>query len=231
MTIFKSTLLTLACLATTAFAQAPDPNAILENARVAATLTKLEDGLNGKLSQGRKTVPVGLFLKGPNIQFQFNEGKDWQVFHMRLADRQYDLFQIVDGKTTNFPAAKITQPIAGTDLTYEDLALRFFYWPNPKYEGEESVAGQPCYRLRLDKPKGDPGRYESMYVWVHKKYGAFMQIKGHDKGGALLKEFQVRDVMKIAADTWTLRKMEVSSYNPSTGRRSSITNVTFDSPK
>ena len=229
--IFKSTLIAIACISTAALkAQAPDPNIILENARISATLTELDKGLNGKLSQGRKTIPVSLFLKGPNIQFQFNEDKEWQVFHMRLADEQYELFQIVDGKTVAFPPAKIVQPIAGTDLTYEDLSFRFFYWPNPRFEGEEDVAGQPCYKLRLDKPKGSSGRYESMYVWVHQKYGAFMQIKGYDNKGGLLKEFQVRDVMKVSKNVWTLRKMEVSSYNPSSNRRTSITNVTFDSP-
>lgn len=229
---FKSALIAVACLsAPFAKAQAPDANAIIERARISATLTELDDGLNGELSQGRKTIPIALFLKGENIQFQFNEGKDWRVFHMRLGDEEYKLFEIVDGKTIAFPSSKIVEPIAGTDLTYEDLSFRFFYWPNPKFEGQEDVGGQPCYKIRLDKPSGQSGRYESMYVWVHTKYGAFMQIKGYDNNGKLLKQFEVRDVMKVSKDLYTLKKMQVSSYDPKTERRSSITNVTFDTPK
>ena len=203
---------------------------ILEGARMAATLTSVEEGLSGNLStKGKANVPVTLFLKGANIQFQFQEGGVWRVFHMRLNDNAYDLFEIKDGNTTKFPDEKIIQPIAGTDLSYEDLALRFFYWPNPVLEGKEEVDGQLCYRLRINKPKGAAGRYDTIYVWVHTKFGAFMQIKGHDKGGALLKEFQVLKVMEIGNGVWTLKKMQVGSYTG--GKRTSITDVVFDTPK
>jgi len=214
------------------FLHAQDAQQILEGARLAATLTTVEEGLSGNLTaKGKANVPVTLFLKGANIQFQFDENRtnDWRVFHMRLNDNAYDLFEIKDGKTTKFPDEKIVEPIAGTDLSYEDLALRFFYWPNPILEGKEEVDGQLCYRLRINKPKGAAGRYETIYVWVHTKFGAFMKIKGHDKGGELLKEFQVLKVMEIGNGVWTLQKMQVSSY--SGGKRSSITDVVFDTPK
>ena len=231
---FKPTVFVLSLLATVAVsAQQPDAKTILEGARMAATLTKLDDGLRGTVSKNDKKIPVTLFLKGKDIQFQFQEkAKDpLRIFHMRIGDNAFNLFEIIDGKTVNFPAAKLVSPIGGTDLTYEDLALRFFYWPNPKLEGTEDVGGQSCYKIRVDKPKGTAGRYEVVYVWVHAKFGAFMRIRGHDKNGGLVKEFQVEDVMQIDKDVWTLRKMQVSSHDPATGRRLSITEVTFDSPK
>ena len=229
---FKSALLAVA-LVSSAHAQQPDANAILQGARISATLTQLDKSvpLNGNLSKGGKKSAIALFLDGKNIQFQFNENNAWRIFHMRLSDEKYDLFEMVNGKTQDFPAEKITQPIAGTDLTYEDLALRFFYWPNPKFEGQEDVGGQPCYKLRIDKPKGSSGKYQVVYVWVHTKFGAFMQIRGHDKNGGLVKEFQVEDVMKVSDNVWTLRKMQVATCDPSTGRRLSITDVTFEAPK
>ena len=222
----------LACFSIhSASAQAPDPKVILENARMSATLTKLDDGLSGKLNKGFSKVPVTLFLKGKDIQFQYSEVKNqWRIFHMRIGDEKFNLFEIIDGKTREFPADKLVAPIAGTDLTYEDLAMRFFYWPKPVLEGTEDVAGQQCYKIRVDKPKGVAGRYDVVYVWVHTKFGAFMRIRGHNKAGGLLKEFQVEDIMQVAKDVWTLRKMQVSTHDPATGRRSSITNVTFDTP-
>lgn len=235
---FKSILTTAAVaitLVASASAQEQQPTAqqILEGARLSATLTKLDDGLSGNLQKKGGNIPIMLFLKGKDIQFQFQENKDpWRVFHMRMADEQFKLFEIVDGKTTEFPAEKIVQPIAGTDLTYEDLALRFFYWPNPKLEGTEDVSGQSCYKLRIDKPKGASGRYEVVYVWVHTKFGAFMRIRGHDKSGGLVKEFQVESVMQVADKVWTLRKMQVATCDPAkNGERVSITDVTFDTPK
>lgn len=217
---------------TTAQAQQPTAQQIIEGARMSATLTKLDEGLSGNLKKSGSTVPITLFLKGKDIQFQFSENKGpWRIFHMRIGEQNFNLFEIINGKTTEFPADKIVQPIAGTDLTYEDLALRFFYWPNPKLEGNEDVGGQPCYKVRIDKPKGSSGRYEVVYVWVHQKFGAFMRIRGHDKTGGLVKEFQVEDVMKVADNVWTLRKMQVATHDPASGRRVSITDVTFDTPK
>jgi len=232
-----NTFLITAAIVCSASAYAQDPNAksIMEAARISATVTKLDKDkpLNGNLtSGGGKKIPIALFLDGKNIQFQFteNNGGTWEAYHMRLGDEAYDLFSIVNGQTKKFSDSKLVQPIAGTDLTYEDLAFRFFYWPNPILEGTESVNGQDCFKIRLDKPKGTGGRYEVVYVWVHKKFGAFMRIRGHDKSGTLVKEFQVEDVMQIDKDTWTLKKMQVATYNPD-GRRASITDVVFETPK
>lgn len=207
---------------------AQDPNRILEGARISAALTKLNGPLQGSLSHNGRKTPIAIFLKGENIQFQFLENGKWRVFHLRLGDDQYDLFEIINGKTVNFPRKKLTQSIAGTDLTYEDLALRFFYWPNPKLEGTENIGLEDTYKLRLDKPARAAGNYFAVYVWVHKKFGAFMKIHGHAKNGQLLKEFQVEDVMKVADNVWTLRKMQVASFR--NGRRVSITDMTLEKP-
>jgi hypothetical protein len=229
-------LATLACATSLALspqthAQAPDASQIIEGARMAATLTVLDDALEGKLRHNGRSTPIALFLKGNDIQFQFTENNQPKNFHMRLGQGRYDLLEINKGKTSPFPPARIIEPIAGTDLTYEDLSLRFFYWPDAALEGEERVKGEPCHKIRLNKPNGETGRYETVYVWVHTRFGAFMRIRGHDRSGGLLKEFEVEDVMQVAKDVWTLRKMRVSSHDPTTGRRSSITDVTFSSPK
>lgn len=209
-------------------APAQDAGAIMEGARMSASLTKLDKGLNGTIRKGNRKTPLVVFLNGKNIQFQFEQNKGvWEIYHMRMGDSSTELFSIANGKTSKFPAGKLAQPIGGTDLTYEDLALRFFYWPGPVFEGSEQVGGQDCWKIRVNKPKGTAGAYEVAYVWIHKKYGAFMRIRAHDKSGGLIKEFQVEDVMQVK-NVWTLRKMQVASCDPATGRRTSITEVTFE---
>lgn len=218
----------------TAFAQQlpPDPAAILKGARMAAALVRQDNGLEGNLTKGAKKIPLALFLKGKDIQFQFSEVKDlWKVFHLRLDDEELNLFEMIDGRMVQFPAAKLVEPIAGTDVTYEDLSMRFLYWPNPQLEGEESVNGFDCYKLRVDKPKQVNGRYAAVYVWVSKKHGAFIRVQGYDKGGGLVKEFQVLDVMPLDGGVWGLKKMQVSTHDPANGRRTSITNLVFDGPR
>lgn len=222
-----TTLFLTAVLSSHLAAQEPDANAILEGARLAATLTQIDEGLQGSLTQGSKRIPITLFLKGKDIQFQFTENGKLRIFHMRLGDEKFELFEIIKAKTVNFPRNKLIEPIAGTDLTYEDLALRFFYWPKPKLEGRENVGGEECYRLLLDKPKNAVGRYQRVYVWIHTKFGAFMRIRGYDDNGGLLKEFQVEDVMQVSEQVWVLKKMQVATHDPKTERRISITDVIF----
>ncbi len=209
-------------------AQAPDPERILEGARLSAALTELDGPLEGSLSHNGSKTPIAIFLKGKNIQFQFQEGGKWRVFHLRLNNEEYELFEIINGKTVDFPRKKLTESIAGTDLTYEDLALRFFYWPAPKLEGLEKIGTEDTYKLRLDKPAGAAGAYFAVYVWVHQKFGAFMKINGHGKNGEKLKEFKVEEVMKVSDKVWTLQKMQVSSYKG--GRRVSITDMNLNKP-
>lgn len=203
----------------------------MRGARMAAALVKVDKGLSGRLQKGFKKVPLHLFLMGGDIQFHFTKKKGApEVFHMRLGEKACDLFKIANGKRVYLSAKEMISPIAETDLTYEDLSLRFLYWPNPKLEEPEKVASQECYRVRIDRPKGATGNYQVVYVWVHQKFGAFMRIRGYNDKGTLIKEFQVEDVMKIDDETWTLRKMQVATHDPNSGRRKSITDVNFDTP-
>ncbi len=219
---------TMVLMISTAMAQDPDPAKIIEGARVAATLQQTD--LGGSLSKNGTKTPVQLFLRGKDIQFALELGGPTQRFHLRLGDGEYNLFEVDPaGKTTRFPDAKLIQPIAGTDVTYEDLSFQFFYWPGAIYVGTENVAGQPCYKIRLNKPAGSGGQYEVVYVWVHTKYGAFMKVGGFNKKGELIKLFEVEDVMSIGNGVYTLKKMKVATY--AGGRVSGITNLLFEKAK
>ncbi len=209
-----------------ALGQQVDPAAVIRQARIAASLQHSD--LHGTIRKGRKKIDVSLFLRGKNIQFALLGGT--MRFHMRLSDDRCELLEIVNGKTRRFPASKLVAPIEGTDLNYEDLALSFFYWPNPKLEGSERVNSSECWKIRLDNP-GRDGDFGVVYVWVNKKYGAFMRIRGHDRKGRLLKQFEVEAVMKIDKGVYTLRKMKVDTMNPATGRVAGSTWIEFDLPQ
>ena len=66
-------------------------------------------------------------------------------------------------------------------------------------------------------------------MWVHKKYGAFWQIRAHDRKGVPLKEFQVNSVMKLPNDKgYTIKEMRVNALQG--GRVASITYLRFEKP-
>lgn len=206
--------------------KAQDAEQLMERARLAATLQHAD--LRGKVSGRGGKTDVALFLKGKNIQFQFLEKGKWVPFHLRLGDDQFDLFEFKGGKDVRFPAAKLGQPIAGSDLTYEDLSFRFLYWPNPKLEGAERVSTHNCWKIRVNNP-GGKGNYGVVYVWVHQEFGAFMKIEGFDRTGKRLKRFEVREVQKAPGGGHTLKKMDISTMNGdrTTGR----SKLEFEKPK
>ncbi|MGB1130093.1 MAG: outer membrane lipoprotein-sorting protein [Haloferula sp.] len=187
--------------------RAQDAAQLLERARLATTLQ--ESDLTGTIRKGRQKTAVSLFLRGKNIQFTTNDGAE--RFHMRLGDEKIQLLEIINGKTQPFADKKLRQPIAGSDLTYEDLSMRFFYWPKPQLLGGERVKTYDCWKIRINNP-GHGGDYGVVYVWIHKKFGAFMKIEGFDRQGNRLKQFTVEDVMKLSDGSYTLKKMEVQSH-------------------
>lgn len=209
--------------------QAPKADDLLNGARLVATLQQVD--LTGQIRKDAVKIPVALYLRGEDIQFSYNQprtGKPFR-FHMRHGAHEFDLFEIVNGKTLQFPNAKLGQAIEGTDLSYEDLSLRFLHWPNGIMEGEEKVKGQDCWMLRVVNP-GKGGRYAQVRVWVHKKSRALMQVVGYTAQGQPLKRFQVTDIMPVG-NIWTLKRMRVDRYEPGTGKHLGLTYLEFDKPQ
>ena len=221
-------------LSFSAFAQnAPNAEQIIGGAKMVASLQQAN--LEGNMTRGRAKVPVALFLRNNDIQFQYFENNAWQKFHLRMKDDVCELLEMINNKEAKFPQNRIATPIAGTDLSYEDLAMRFFYWKKPILEGTERVGVHNCWKIRLNNP-GQGGAYQVMYVWVHQKYGAFMKIEGFNRQGQILKRFEVTDVMNIGknaegVEIYTLKQMNVSTMNPANSRALSQTKLIFDQPK
>jgi hypothetical protein len=207
-------------------AQEPNAAAMIRSIRLSATLQQME--LKGAVRKDNQATAVHLFVKDNNMQFHIGNEKP---FHIRMGDEKADLLEILDAKGTTrpFPASRLSDSVAGTDVSYEDLTLRFLYWPNAKFEGEEKANGELCYKIRLDNP-GKDGAYGVVYVWVHKKYGAFWQIRAHDKSkeGVPLKEFQVKKVMQLPGGKgYTIQQMRVNKLAPDS-RVQSITYLEFE---
>lgn len=201
---------------------------ILAHVRHGAILQN--NDLSGDLKKEGKRHPIHLFLRENDIQFLFNEGKKQDGFHMRLGESQFDLFEIVQRKVIPMPADKLDDPIKGTDVTYEDLAMQFLYWPDSSIVGEEKVKSQNCYKIRLENPDQKAGKYKIVYAWVHKKYNALMKVIGYNAQGKPLKRFVISELQK-SGDMHTLKKMEVSTLQPDTNKVTGVTYLEFDKPR
>jgi len=218
----------LTTLLLASYSQAADNAAhkLLEGIRLGTTLQ--QGKLDGYLRKDGKRTPLSLHLRGEDITFQFHNDGIWKGFHMQLKDGHARLFETDQGKATPFPAEKIDDSIMGSDVSYEDLSLRFLYWKDARIVGEEKIKMQPCHKIRLMNP-GNDGRYRIIYVWVHQKYGALMQVAGYNADGQLLKRFHVTELMTVEK-VQTLKKMNVETYQPGTNKVTGITYLEFKKP-
>ena len=196
---------------------------ILNNVRLGAILQNGK--LEGHLRKKGNRTPLTLTMQGANISFQFLKDNKWSGFSMQLKDGHAKLFETTNGKATLFPKNKISNPIFGSDLTYEDLSLRFLYWKDAKILGQETLKTQKTTKLRLNNP-GNDGKYKTVYIWVHNKSGGLMQIAGYDAAGKLLKRFHVTDLMTVDG-MQTIKKMNVNAYKVGTNKVIGVSYLEF----
>ena len=224
------TLLTLTLGVPALAQQAPPVENILAAARHVAALQKQD--LKGILRKENRKTPIALFLNREegNIQFQFyGAKKTWEKFHLRLKQDRFELFEIINGKTIRFAANKLSQPIEGTDLTYEDLAMRFLYWKGGKVLGTQKIKGADCWMIRVSNP-GREGLYQFVDIAVHKKAGALMRVIGYDAKGRQIKKFEISEIMEVDG-SYTIRVMRVDTVEPVSGKTIGITRVEFENPE
>lgn len=202
---------------------------ILSTTRFAATM-QVQQNLHGHMSKNGKRTPLSLFLRNENIQFSYKvKGKD-NRFHMRLKEDHFDLLEIVKGKTTRFSDKKLAEKINGTDVSFEDISMRFLYWKDSEVVGESKVNGRRCTKLRLKNPSTTAGDYRIVDVWVDKKYGAMMKLVGYNSKGQPLKQFLVTDVMRLGRG-YTLRKMRVDTIDAESNKVVGQTYIEFKKAK
>ncbi len=200
---------------------------IMSQVRQVAAFQEAQD-LHGVIRKKSKKTPISLFLRGKDIQFAINGGKE--RFHLRLGEDDQQLRELINGKSKPFPSKKISEPIAKTDVSYEDLALKFLYWKNPRIVGEEKINGQKCWRLHVSNP-GKDGRFREVSVWVTKKQRALMRVLGYGPRPTVqpIKQFEITKVMKVNK-VFTVKTMKVSTFGKNR-RVNGITYIEFQKPK
>lgn len=215
-------LLTLPALAAlfpaSIFAQdAPEPAAEDIQRLVRLSYIRKDMTLNGKLrnSTTGAEAPFVLSMLENTIRFRFDNPT--QIINLDLNDKGFVLREVVRGKNTPVPQKRYAEKIRATDISYEDLSLRFLYWPNPVKAGEETVKHRSCWKLRLTNPDAS-GSYGTAIIWVDKGSGGILQMEGYDRQGKLIKRYNIVSGMKVN-DAWMLKQMRIETYDVATGKR------------
>jgi outer membrane lipoprotein-sorting protein len=95
----------------------------------------------------------------------------------------------------------------GTDFSFEDLEERDVNQFDYKLLGEETVDGQPCWKIESKPKEGKSSQYTSVVLSVRKDIYVALQIENYTKD-KLVRRIHYSDVQKLD-DIWTPRTMEV----------------------
>ena len=188
----------------------PDANELLANVRLRQSQQQID--LHGQLRQEAKVVPFHLVQNGPIIRYIFNNPDE--TLQLRIGTRDSRLVEIT--RTGSEKITRLNEPVRGTAITYEDLALKFLYWPNARVIGSDFIRTRSCWKLQLQAPAGD-SQYDSILLWVDKDSGALMRMEGYDSAGKLIKRFEVVSAQKIE-DRWYLKQMRVEKIDPNSNK-------------
>lgn len=195
---------------------APDAREILQTVRVAQA--SQHRVLRGRLRTGGATSAFRLVIDGPRIRYEFSEPK--QIIQLRLMDRDTRLEEIVSGETERVTPARFDEMVRGSDISYEDLAMKFLYWPNPTVEGTQTMLLRKCWRIRTEPPAKTESQYGRVVLWIDQESGALMQAEAFDERGKFARRFKVISGQKVGG-TWMLKSMRIEA--PATSRRPDAT--------
>src|SRR5207249_52828 len=193
---------------------APPPSAkeILDSVRMLEARQQID--LEGQLRENEKVIPFNLSQTGPLIRYSFADPEE--VLQLRLGENGSRLDLVTATGSEKFPAEKLNEKIRGTGISYEELALKFLYWPNARVLGDETVRTRSCWKLQSVAPSRD-SQYWNVIIWVDKASGALMRMEGYDWNGKLAKRFEVISAQKID-DRWFLKQMRVEELQPGTNK-------------
>src|SRR5437763_8055948 len=182
---------------------APTPSAkeILYLVRLLESRQQID--LDGQLREDEKVIPFHLTQTGPLVRYSFSDPEE--VLQLRLGENGSRLDLVTDTGAEKFPAEKLNEKIRGTGISYEDLALKFLYWPNARVLGDETVRTRSCWKLQVVAPFRN-SQYWNVVIWVDKASGALMRMEGYDWNGKLMKRFEVISAQKID-NRWFLKQM------------------------
>ncbi|MBV9126922.1 MAG: outer membrane lipoprotein-sorting protein [Verrucomicrobia bacterium] len=175
--------------------------------------------LRGQLrTSDGKIFPFLLTSDGPRIRYQFQPPAPAETVQVRLNDENSQLEEISNGgNSERLTPANFDKKVLGTDLAYEDLALRFLYWSRARISDEETIKTRRAWKLRLDAP-GRRSQYSTVLLWVDKESGALLRAEGYDEAGQLVKKFEVVSAQKIDG-AWYLKQMRIETVDPANDGR------------
>ena len=191
---------------------APSAKDILADVRMAQSQQQIE--VQGQLRESGKVVPFRLTQSGPVIRYAFSNPDE--ALQLRLGQADSRLEEITREGVDAVSGREWEQKVRGTAVTYEDLALKFLYWPDAKVLGEDYIHTRRVWKIELTAPSRQ-SHYSKVFAWVTQEGGALLRLHGFDWNGRLAKRFEVVSAQQIQG-RWFLKQMRIEQLQPESGK-------------
>ncbi len=201
-----------AVLAQSGVAQSQEPTAEDIMRLVRASYAQQNYKLTGNLrddATGRREA-FELTMQQQTVRFRFDNPPE--IVELDLGRQPAALSRVAPGGKSPVPIASYNAEVRGMGLNFEDLSLRFTYWPNPKLEGTDTIKTQKMWVVRVTNPDGK-GPYGTVDLWVHQGSGGVAKMEAYDFQGQKMKRFEVVSVQKIDGVT-ILKEMKLEAFDP-----------------
>lgn len=195
----------------------PDAKSILKSVRIAQGAQNRT--VEGRLRTRGKTIPFTLTMAGDTIRWDFTDPA--QSLFLRLGEKDSRLEESGRSGTERISGARFDEKVRDSDVSYEDLSMRFLYWPKAEVEGEQTMVLTKCWIVRVEPSARTDSQYSKVRLWVSKNDGALMQAEAFDTNGKLARRFKVLSGQKTADGFWILKQMRIEATAP--GRSSDRT--------
>src|SRR5436190_10367687 len=113
---------------------APSAKEILSSVRMQQTQQQIV--LQGQLRQNQVVIPFHLIQSGPVVRYIFSNPDE--ALQLRLSENDSRLDQLSSAGVEKITPAQLDHKIRDTNVTYEDIALKFLYWPSAQILGSEN---------------------------------------------------------------------------------------------
>ncbi|HSH39712.1 MAG TPA: outer membrane lipoprotein-sorting protein [Chthoniobacterales bacterium] len=194
------------------FAAAPAAKDILAGVRMQQGAQQIE--VQGQLRENDTVVPFRLTQSGPVIRYSFTNPDE--ALQLRIGESDSRLEEITREGVDRVSGGEWEQKVRGTAITYEDLALKFLYWPDARVLGEDYIHTRRVWKIEMTAPARQ-SRYSKVFVWVTQEGGALLRLHGFDWNGKLAKRFDVVSAQQIEG-RWFLKQMRIEELQPDSGK-------------
>lgn len=194
---------------------APPPEQILEKVRLYQLSQRMD--LEGRLRHKNNVVPFRIDVGGGVIRYHLSNPPE--TLTVRLTE-----------SGSSVSGGDLKAPIRGTDVTLEDLSLKFLYWGHVESASEQSVlAGRPCWRLKVYAPSRAESSYGMVMLWVEKEDGAMLRAEAFGWDGKAAKRFEVRSIQRFEGG-WLLKQMRIQALEGTRSRDRTPTYLEIEKP-